>query len=181
MQGESVVTQITKIEVLGLRHLRDVLIKQIPAKAQEKVVVAALRQSFKPMVQAAKNAAEKESGALAGSIQLWKVSKRKKRNKSTAFASVEIGPRRSSKKAIARYLLHYGKSSLTPDQLRLGLRYGHLIEYGIPAYGIGARPFLRPAFDSKAGSGVNDFRKEFGRAIDKESRRLAKKQNKRAK
>lgn len=33
--------------------------------------------------------------------------------------------------------------------------YGHLIEFGIPAYGVGAQPFLRPAFEAKRGEAQN--------------------------
>ncbi len=174
-------TEITNVQVLGLRHLRDVMLKSIPVKAHERVVIAAIRKAFKPMVAAAKINAVKTSGALAGSIQLWKVSKRKKAKQKKTFASAEIGPRRSNKKAMARYVLEYGVTALTPEQVTLGLRYGHLVEYGIPSRQIAAQPFLRPAFDSHALEGVNNFAKEWGKAIEREAIRLARIQNKKAK
>ena len=166
---------VLDVKVEGLAHLRDVLIDKIPAQAREKVVVSALRRSFKPMVVAAKVKAVKTSGALAESIKLWKVSKRKKKVKSDTFATVEIGPRRSDKKALGRYLAEY-RETITPKDLKLGIRHGHLVEYGVPSRGIPAQPFLRPAADSKAAAGISAFRKELGRAIDKQARRLAKRQ-----
>ena len=168
------------VKVEGLAHLRDVLIDKIPAQAREKVVVSALRRSFKPMVVAAKqNAARADnphSLALSESIKLWKVSRRKKKKKSDTFATVEIGPRRSDKRALARLFTFHNRKTITPDQLRLGIRHGHLVEYGVPSRGIPAQPFLRPAADSKAAAGISAFRKELGRAIDKQARRLAKRQ-----
>jgi hypothetical protein len=172
--------RITRIKVEGLRHVTDVLINKIPAKARGNVVSGALRRAFKPMVLDAKVGAaqskHKSSGALAQSIRIWRVSRRRRGNPKKTFMRMEIGPKRSDKRALGRYYSFYGVKEVTASRLVNGIRHGHLIEYGAPGRNVKKRPFLRPAFARHGRGSIERFRKELKVAIEREARRLGRKQ-----
>ncbi len=62
-------------------------------------------------------------------------------------------------------------ASTKKAEARIGFKktafYGRFIETGVPARGIAARPFLRPALDLKGQEGVNAFADELRTQIDK--------------
>jgi len=166
------------VKVEGLTHVRDLLIKHIPAKARERVLVAAMRRSFKPVADLAKSKVVKVSGSLALGMSTWKVSQKKKKKKVDTFGSIEIGVKRSNKKALGTYLSFYSPNAISPEKLRKGVYHAHFVEYGIPGYGIPARPFLRPALDSQGQAGIQNFAKELRIGIEKEAKKQAQRQRK---
>jgi HK97 gp10 family phage protein len=152
------------IRVDGLREVQKLLVEQLPARARTRVLARALRAGAVPMRDAARiNAAGLGgSGALAKSMGIWT---RKRSGRDTA-ASVEIGPRRSSKAALARYFSYYGKKP-TPKQMAAGLRHGHLVEWGTRR--TPPRRFMQRAFDAHAERAVEIFRRDIGGFIEREA------------
>lgn len=159
------------VQVLGLKELTETLTKALPAKVQQRAVAAALRKAAAPMVTAARSgySSHAQSGSLATAMTAWRNRKQERRRGSQTFASVEIGPRRSSKRALAQYYAFHGRKP-TPAQLRLGIRHAHLIEWGTKR-GTPALRILTRAFDSRARAAVDAFGKELGAAIEREAAR----------
>lgn len=159
------------VQVSGLRELQETLLRTLPAKVQSRAVATALRKAAQPMVVAARAGykARARSGSLAAATSVWRDRKSERRRGTSTFASVEIGARRSNRKALAKYYEFYGRKP-TPAQLRLGIRHAHLIEWGT-ARGTPALRILTRAFDSHARAAVAAFGKELGAAIEKEAAR----------
>ncbi len=156
-----------KVKVLGLRELERKLTQQIPKKAQAKVVNRALRKAAKPMVQTARLRARRgKSNALSIAMSIWQV---KKRTKLRNFGSVEFGPRRNNKRAIAAYWDFYAARTPTASDIINGIRHGHLVEWGTKT--TPAHPFMRPALDAHGRQTIADFGKILGREIEKEAAR----------
>jgi len=159
------------VQVRGLKELTETLTRVLPAKVQQKAVATALRKAAGPMVRAARASykANARSGSLAAAMAIWRNRKGERRRGSTTFASVELGPRRSNKRALVKYYSYY-RGKPTPAQLRLGIRHGHLIEFGTkrgtPAYRI-----LTRAFDAHGRKAIDAFGAELGKAIEKEAAR----------
>jgi HK97 gp10 family phage protein len=167
------------IEVLGLKHLEDVLLRQIPAEARQGVMVGALKEAAKPIVAAAKQgySALDGSGSLAIATSTWR-SRRAERH-GNHFASVEVGPRRSNRKALAAYYVYYGRK-LTPRALNNGIRHAHLVEWGT-ARGMRAHRVMTRAFDSQAPAAVKSFTSILGKRIERATARMGRRQPKGAK
>jgi HK97 gp10 family phage protein len=135
----------TGFDLRGVRAYKD-LLKKLPQGARKKVVRAALRKGARPIVTAARAAAPRRTGRLRKSI-------------GTVVATEE-----------GKLVAHIGPRSGIKSG---GVFYGHLVEFG--RSGVGARPFLRPAFDAKAGEAVKLMGGALGQAIEKEARRLSAK------
>lgn len=54
----------------------------------------------------------------------------------------------------------------------IGVNYWHLIEFGAPGRGIGARPFIRPAMDAHKTNFGLAFGRELGKRIERIARRM---------
>jgi len=158
----------TDFKVEGLKELTQTLTRELPAKTGATVVASTFRRSFRPMVKTAKQkaAAGPGSGALAQSIGMWRDRKVRGGRSGKTAVRMRIGPKRSNRKAILRYLTFYGKE-LSAKRINAGIRHGHFVEYGVPSRGISARPFLRPALDIHGKEGINNFADLFGKEIDK--------------
>jgi len=168
------------VEVDGLAHLRDVLVNELPKKAQTRVMVRALKTAGRPMVKQIKSAyrALGGSGSLAQASTIWQ--RKKGASNRDTFASVELGPKRSNKKALARYYAYYKKKAST-KALMGGVRHGHLVEFGYTHKGgktVAGKGILGAAFDQHGKQAVTEFGRILGTAIEKEAERLAGKQKK---
>jgi HK97 gp10 family phage protein len=154
------------IRVEGLQEVQRLLTEQLPARARSRVLTRALRAAAVPMRDAARlNAAGLGgSGALATAMAIWSL--RKGRAARDTVASVEIGPRRSNKAALAKYFSFYGKKP-TPKRLAGGLNYGHLVEWGTKR--TPPRRFMQRAFDAHAERAVEIFRRDIGGFIEREA------------
>lgn len=163
------------IDVQGLRHLEDVLLRQIPAEARQGVLAGALKEAAKPIIAAAKQGydALDGSGSLSMAMGSWR-SKRAERYGNT-FASVEIGPRRSNRKALAAYYAYYGRK-VTGKMLSRGLRHAHLVEWGTSR--TPARRVLTRAFDAQAPAAVKSFGTILGKRLDRAIARMGRQQRK---
>lgn len=165
------------IQVDGLRHLEKLLTESLPAKAQTKVMVRALRRAGRPMVNSARSAyrAIGGSGALAQATSIWQ---RRKGVRGNTAGSVEIGPKRSNKAALSKYYQHYRKRA-TPKSLIGGVRHGHLVEFGFRSRAgrsVAGRGILGGVMDKHGRAVVDSFGAIMGREIEREAQRQALKQ-----
>ena len=153
------------VKVSGLREVNDFLTRELPAKVAATAIAQALRMAAKPIRDAARSNAVAlgGSGALALAISAWRTKKNVKVGTDTA-ASVEVGPRRGNKAALARYYAFYGKKP-TPKMLQGGIRHGHLVEWGTKR--TAPRRFMQRAFDAQAQNGVAIFEREIGAVVEK--------------
>src|SRR3990172_1878100 len=163
------------VQVLGLKHLTEVLTRTIPAEARQGVIVGALKEAAKPIITTAKQGyrALDGSGSLAIATTVWR--SRKAERYGQHFASVEVGPRRSNRKALAAYYAFYGRKP-TPAMLKLGIRHAHLVEWGTRR--TGAKRVLTKAFDSNAQAAVKTFRQILGERIERAAARAGRQQRK---
>ena len=161
--------KLNELQVTGLKDLEKKLIREIPVKARSNVMARALKISAKPMIATAKSKAMNgdSSGALSMAIAPWTETKSKTR-KAGLFVRVHVGPRRSNKKALARYFGFYGIAP-TPKQFKRGIYHGHFVEFG--SKGRSPKPFLRPALAAHGPQLI----KSFGAIMAQEIERQAKK------
>lgn len=164
------------VQVEGLDQLRDALSQQLPKKAQKKVMVRALKASARPMVRQIKTAyrALGGSGALAQASTIWQ--RKKGTSPRETFASIELGPKRSNKAALAKYYAFYRKKGST-KALMGGIRHGHLVEFGFTHVGgraVAGKGILDAAFQRHGKSAVDGFGQILGAEIEKEARRLGR-------
>jgi hypothetical protein len=166
-------TGVVNLRIEGLQAL-DKTLSQLPHNIQRNVIRRALRRAAKPIVTRAKQkyGSIERSGALAESVAAYgsKIPLRKKDGTPTA-ARIGIGPKRSNKKAIAKYYRHYYKKTATPSQLINGIRHGHLVEFGFSHEGgksITPRHILANILQAKGTAAVRLFRTHLGREVDKE-------------
>lgn len=164
------------VKVDGLQHLEKVLTEMLPAKAQTKVMVRALKRSARPMVNAVRSGYRSlgGSGALAQSVSAWQ--RRKGALRGDTFASVEIGPKRGNRAALRKYYQHYRKAA-RPKTLIGGIRHGHLIEFGFRHRGgksVAGKGIMGGAFQRHSRSAVDGFGKVMGAEIEREAARLGR-------
>lgn len=94
----------------------------------DRAIAAAMEGEVQTVLEDAKSLCVRDTGALANSLGI-----RKRRYRGGRILWYGVGPRR--------------KVYRNPRTGAYPSRYAHFVEFGIPARGIPARPFLRPAFD----------------------------------
>lgn len=164
-------------KVEGLEHLRDVLTRELPQKAQQKVMTRALKTALRPMARTVRTAYRGlgGSGALAQATSIWQ---RRKGVSRETFASVELGPKRASRGALNKYYNHY-RRTVRPKTLMAGIRHGHLVEFGFTHRGgrsVAGKNILGAAAQRHAPQATSDFGAILGAEIEREARRLAARQ-----
>lgn len=160
------------VEILGLADITELLTRTLPARVQSNVVAGAIKEAAKPMVQAIKRdfRALGGSGSLSLATSSWRDRKRETRG-GQHFASVAVGPKRGNRRALAAYFAYYGKK-VTPRQYQLGIRHGHLVEFGTRR-GSPARNVLGRAQDTYGVALVNSFGGIMGRRIEEAAAKAA--------
>jgi hypothetical protein len=151
-------------EIKGLENVEQLLGKTgLQAKTKKQVVQRALIKAARPLVNVAASRFRRLGGSnsLATSMKAYRVRKGGSRR---TFASVEVGPKRGDKRALAAYFRHYGKTP-TPRRLQLGIRHGHLVEFGSENNEV-ARRILENTARSQFRNVVNGFNKNIGKEID---------------
>lgn len=167
------------VKVDGLQHLQKVLTEALPQRAQRKVMVRALKKAARPMVGAARDAYRGlgASGSLAQATSSWQ--RKKGTLRGETFASVEVGPRRSNRSALARYYAFYRKRT-NPRTLMAGIRHGHLVEFGFQHRGgkkVAAKGILGAALERYGTQAVTSFGTFMAEEIEREAARQARQQS----
>ena len=154
-----------KTEIHGLKDLDKALgqiAKQYGPKEGEKTLRTALRNSAKPVLDAAKDAAPTLSGKLKESIKI-SVGKPNKDDRAHGATSETV--------AVARVKAGNNKKANVG-----GVYYTHMVEYGTKSSA--ATPFLRPAIENQSDTAQAIFASELKKSIDKSIDRLQRKANK---
>lgn len=130
-------------KVTGLAEITELLLRELPAAAARRPLLRASHIALESPVRdlKARYYRHNKSGSLAIATRSWTARKRMSlKGNSERFSSVQMGPKRGSLEAMAAYQQFYRskrKKRLTLKRAALGIRHGHLIEWGTKH----ARPF----------------------------------------
>ena len=127
----------------GEKALDDVL-RRLPDKIGEKVVVEALKAGAKPILADMKAKVPVRSGELRDAIVMRKATRKQRR-----FGSAPV-------------IIGFKKPTS---------RRAHLTEFGTATQR--AQPFMRPALDTQAGAFFAAMRDKLGKALEREAKKLA--------
>lgn len=151
----------------GMKDFNKLMNSVLPAQAKKKTVQTAMLKSVKEIRNNIRGQYKglDGSGALAASVGAWRV---KKGGGRQTFASIEIGPKRSSKRAIRLYFAFYGRT-VTAAAFLNGIRHGHLVEFGYSGRRgrVSGKKILTKAAQAGFGITITNFRKNWGKEIDK--------------
>lgn len=134
----------------------DRALKELDEKVQRRLSRRAVRKAAEPVLQKAKAAAPVLTGTLCDSLVI----------------KTKAGDGSISARVVADDRLHMkaqGKKATGRE-----LFYGLFAEFGTSRQP--ARPFMRPAFDSQRESSVSTIKGELQAGIEREARKLARKQ-----
>lgn len=174
---------MAELEVRGLKELEDTL-NQLPAELQKKALATALRKAGKVIEDEAKMLAPRGSGELVNKIKT--VVKVDVGKGGEATARIVSGSRKShliefgtathnlqvkKKRVMAAISAYAGGRGLKGNN-----QLGYIV-FGTRAIhpGTKARPYMRPAFDSKSGESLKVFTEQLREAIIKVVRAAYKK------
>jgi HK97 gp10 family phage protein len=162
------------VNIVGGKELADFL-KSLPLKLERNIMRAALRAGARVIAnEAKKNITTEDTGALKRSVRTSSRSQR-----GTVFAYARAGGKRSGAKkdqaAFYAAVIEFGSAAhaIVPKKkpfLVFRARDGRLVKTKfIPRHpGITARPFMRPAFDSKGEAAVAAVSKRIRERLTKE-------------
>jgi HK97 gp10 family phage protein len=162
------------VNIVGGKELAEFL-KSLPLKLERNIMRAALRAGARVIAdEAKKNLSVHKTGALKASIRTSSRSQ-----KGTVFAYARAGGRRGAankdKSAFYSAFIEFGSAAhaIVPKNkpfLVFRARDGRLVKTKfIPRHpGITARPFMRPAFDSKGEAAVAAVSKRIRERLTKE-------------
>ncbi len=162
------------LKVEGMQELVAQLKGMYPTLKTRKVFQKAVRKALKPVLAAAQAKVPVDTGLLKSSI---KIASAEAEDLFAAGLLIGTGKGGGGKdiakagKAAAEG--QGGKARRTAGRLSAHWRW-HFIERGVPAHGVAAKPFLRPALDSNAQTAIDIIIKELRREIDAEAKRQTK-------
>ncbi len=166
------------LKVDGLRDLGDQLKELFPALKARKVVQSAVRKAMKPVLAAAQASVPVDTGLLRSSLRIGTA----KDGDKMFAAGLLIGTGKGgSKKEIANAAKaaeggSKGKHAARKLAQRKSAHWRwHFVERGVPAHGIAAKPFLRPAMDKNAQAALDSIMKDMNAAVKRELKKRAKK------
>ncbi len=165
---------MTSVTIGGFDRLERALI-QLPIRNSKNVLRRSIRAGIKVVLDQAKLNVPVESGLLRKSLGI-----RFKRGR-PGQVFVQMGPRKNRDKKKDPWYAHLVEFGTRPHSLRkrdklANFRTGRRSRQtqGSKMHpGARSKPFLRPAFDTKAQDAIDKFRDEVFRNIDVEIRRLA--------
>ena len=148
------------IIVRGLRELQAAM-RELPKNLDRRILNAALMGGARLMVNHAKASVRVDTGTLRRNIRARPV------RPVSHSATVIVGVRKLSKKQIAAFKKKTGKSgSANPSDPY----YWRFVEFGTSK--MSARPFLRPAFETKKYEAVAVIKTAIGKRIEVEAEKL---------
>ena len=177
---------ITEFRLEGLKEIEARLV-ELDAMAGKRLLTRATRRSLIKLERQATSNAESfaRSGALAESVRIVTV-----KPKGTNVVEVQVGPKKSDKRARALHNVYY-------DRKRKGIFYGHLIEFGhrigtrstgwlrkgnktkgkggSSAGQVPGRPWFTPAWSATRSDIIPEFQRILAQGLVRLERRMAKK------
>lgn len=153
------------VEVKGLRELRRAMLT-LPQKMDQRILNSGLLAGGRLIVADAKQRVAVRTGELRRNIRA-----RSTKPFQGMTATVIVGVRKLTKKQIAalkKKRNRKGSSLPNPSDPF----YWRFLEFGTSK--MRARPFLRPAFESKKGQALEVITKQFAKRVEEEAARLAR-------
>lgn len=141
------------LKVEGLAELQRKLTELNDVTLAAKVLAAAARKAFAPVLETARNLVPVDTGLLRDGIKL--TVKRPKSGDAVVVVGLRIAAVKGAKKA--------GRKTASPHW-----RW-HFVELGTSK--MAAHPFLRPALDANASAVVDALREELAKGISKAARK----------
>ena len=139
-----------EFKISGAKEMADML-KKLPADVATKLRTPALRAGAKIIAEEAKSLVPVDTGKLR--------------------ASIEVRTIRNVEYVKGKGLRTAGESRVAVAITKPASSRAHLVEFGTAHNA--AKPFLRPALDSKAGDAIAEIGKNLGRGIRREAEKLA--------
>jgi HK97 gp10 family phage protein len=156
------------IKVEGLKELQEAL-KALPAEIQKRPLRSAVSAGAKVIVDEAKRRAPQgETGNLRKALYRYRSRSQSGTGKETFLVGVRKGKKQYADTAKNRRLSRVGKKYTVEGEAF----YWRFLEFGTSK--MAARPFLRPAFESKKMEALDTIKKKLAEAIDRTAKRLKK-------
>lgn len=166
-----------EVTVLGLAELRDLLQQELPEEIQTKALQSSLAKAARPIVKEARNRVPVKTGAVRRAITSGKS---RKSTKQKAVRIIGVNTKRINRPPTLngrsrwadRYYwkqLEFGRAAYTSKR-NLGTPDRGF--FGRQFRAVPARPFLRPAFESRKHEALETFRKVMAGEINKTAARL---------
>lgn len=161
-----------KIKVEGYKQAKDIL-DSLPNNMQKSILIAALRQSVKPMLTSARNKVPVKSGKLKKQLRIVR---HKDRNASKTEVAVAVKPVFDKSKKSGAVNQYYGKFIHEGTAERRVSRKGKMLvfenEQGEKVFlksvkGIKATPFLEMAYSETGERTVAVFGDELAAAVER--------------
>jgi HK97 gp10 family phage protein len=150
---------MSNISIKGGKELSEFL-QTLPVKIEKNLLRGALRSAAKIISDEAKRNAPVQDGDLRDSIR---VSTRGRKGQVTA--SVKVG----NKKVYYARFIEYAVSAHNIDGKGAGfLNFGGLFAKSVNHPGTQAKPFLRPALDSRSNEAINEVGLYIGKRLTKQ-------------
>ena len=155
-------------DITGLKELQEAL-KQLPREIQQRPLRSALAAGAKVILDEAKRLAPQgETGNLRKALYRYRSRSRSGIGQETYLVGVRKGKKDYVDSAKNRRLGRVGKKYTVEGEAF----YWRFIEFGTSKKG--ARPFLRPAFESKKMEAIDVFKKRMAIAIEKTAQKMKK-------
>jgi HK97 gp10 family phage protein len=144
--------------VRGGKELAE-LLRALPVKLENNIMRGALRAGAKVILVEAKANAPVDDGDLKDSLRISTKSKR-----GEVKATVKVG----NKKVYYAKFIEFGTAAHKITARGTGLRFGSFFGKSVNHPGVLAKPFMRPALDSRSSQAVNEIRKYIGKRLTKQ-------------
>jgi HK97 gp10 family phage protein len=156
-----------KIE--GLEDLKKAL-NALPVEIQQRSLRSAVSAGAKVVVDAAiSKAPSGDTGNLKKSIYRYRSRSQSGTGRETYYVGVRKGKKAYADTARNRRLGRVGKKYTVQGEAY----YWRFLEFGTAK--MGAKPFMRPAFESSKGKILDIMKQRLGKSIQDQARKLAKK------
>lgn len=155
------------VDIKGLKELQNAL-NQLPEKIQGRPVRSAVGAAAKVVMDEAKRRVPIDTGQLCKAIYRGRSRSMSAKGKETYVVGIRKGKAKYANTAKNRRMNRVGKSYQTRGEAY----YFRYIEFGTAK--MAAKPFLRPAFESKKNEAVRVMQQRLLEAIDKTARSLPK-------
>ena len=156
------------VKVTGLKELQDALAK-LPLEIQKRPLRSAVSAGAKVIVDEAKRLAPQgETGNLRKALYRYRSRSQSAPGKETFLVGVRKGKKDYADTAKNRRLNRVGKKYTVEGEAY----YWRFLEFGTSK--MAAKPFLRPAFESRKNNALEVIQKKLADAIEKTANKLKK-------
>lgn len=155
------------VTVSGLRELRKALFQTIPEHYHGKVLQKALAAGARPIVAEARNLAPVQSGVLRKSIYSGRDRKNSTATLEQRLIAVRSGKRfqKAGKDAFYWRWVEFGRGEITAGKSRILFNKRTNEAFGKTVRAVPAKPFLRPAFQTRRNEAVGKIRDTLAKEI----------------